>query len=220
MSSRFFKFQVEKTRRSAQGFFKVLFIICLLTLSGFAASLQKTIEADLDFDGRTERITINADNIQTLKISHGRKILWQGVPARWKPWKMEIADVDGDGRREIIVGVFKSTKFFPKPHNCLFVYGFSFKRAFPKWLGSALGRAFMDFTFIDLDGEKGDELIALETTLEGKTGLSQYKWNGFGFTLESRQGEWQTARILGETNGSVSIEADGQKFYLTNKEAR
>lgn len=175
---------------------------------------MKLVKTDLDSDETIESIELNSESDLTLKIQHESELLWQGIPAHWKPWKMDIADVDGDGKKEIIVGVFKSTKFFPKPHNCLFVYGWSGKKAYSKWLGSSLGRVFTDFLFADLDNKTGDELIALETTLEGKKSLAIYKWNGFGFTMIQQQGHWQTAKLLGVNDGQISIDAGGERIFI------
>lgn len=178
---------------------------------------KKQIEVDLDSDGKTESISINGEEEKSLQVKRDGKLLWEDIPASWKPWKMEIADVDGDGKKEMIVGVFKSTKFFPKPHNCLFIYGWSGEKGFPKWLGSSLGRVFTDYLFADLDGKTGDELIALETTLEGKKSLAIYKWNGFGFTMIQKNGVWATAKILGAKDGEISVQADGKEIIIKQK---
>ena len=133
---------------------------------------------------------------------------------------LAVADVDGDGRREIVVGIFKATKFFRKPHNCLFIYDWKGDRAQPKWLGSSLGRPFTDFLFADLDaGAPGDELIALETTLTGKKSLAVYHWNSFGFTLDWERGEWRSANLLGATGGGgVEVEVENQKRIILEKD--
>ncbi len=198
----------------------LILLIGLSSISTSSQSIRESIDADLDSDGKVERIDLDVDREQTLQIRRGKQLLWQGVPARWKPWKIEIADVDGDGRREIIVGVFKSTKFFPKPHNCLFIYGFNGETAFPKWLGSSLSRPFADFTFADLDNEAGDELIAMETTLEGRISVAVYHWNSFGFTLDWSQGDWQLAKLLGVENGLIQVEADGKDVFLAKDQKR
>jgi hypothetical protein len=221
MLSKPIKFQFINIKNLVLPPFALLLLIWLSPISASAESFKKSIEADLDFDGKVERIDLNGDREQTLQIRRGEKLLWQGVPARWKPWKIEIADVDGDGRREIIVGVFKATKFFPKPHNCLFIYEFSGETAFPKWLGSSLSRPFTDFIFADLNSEvAGDELVALETTLEGRKSLAVYHWNSFGYTLDWRRGEWRTAKILSAENKRISVEADGENIFLAKDEAR
>lgn len=181
---------------------------------------KKQIEVDLDSDGKLESIVLDSKYPKSLQIRQNAKLKWQGVPAKWKPWKLDIADVDGDGVKEIVIGVFKSTKFFSKPHNCLFIYGWNGKKAFPKWLGSSLSRPFTEFMFADLDNQKGDELIAMETTLKGKKSISVYKWNGFGFTVEWRQGDWDTAKILDIENGQISVKANGEKILIDEFKTR
>jgi hypothetical protein len=220
MLSKPVKFSDKFIKRCALRCFVVLLCAFFGVTNGAAKSYTAFIETDLDGDGKTERIELNSERDATLQIRRGGKLLWQGVPGRWNPWKLEITDVDGDGRREIIVGVFKATKFFPKAHNCLFIYGFTDDRAFPKWLGSTLGRPFTDFTFADLSGEAGDELVALETTLEGKKSLAIYRWNNFGFTLDWQRGNWQTAKISGVQNGRISVEADGRQIFLAKDKTR
>ncbi len=151
MLSKVIKFQYKISKDFVLLQLALVLLFCPSPISANAESLRESIEADLDLDGRVERIDIDRDREQTLQIRRGKKLLWEGVPAAWKPWKIEIADADGDGQFEIIVGVFKATKFFTKPHNCLFIYGFSGKSAFPKWLGSSLSRPFTDFT----SGQRG-----------------------------------------------------------------
>jgi hypothetical protein len=199
----------------------LLLFACFLPVTrGAEKSFKSLIEEDLDGDGKPERIELDSRRANTLSVRRGGKLLWQGVPSRWQPWKLAVADVDGDRRREIILGVFKATKFFPVPHNCLFVYDWTGERAQPKWLGSSLSRAFVDFAFAGLDGEAGDELIALERTLERKKSLAVYRWNGFGFTLDHRRGDWSEARISGAQQGRILIEADGERIFLVKDKTR
>ncbi len=172
------------------------------------------INADLDLDGQSERLVLNGERDPALRIWRGNTLLWQGVHQRWAPWKLMIADVDGDGRREIVIGVHKSTHYFPQPHNCLFIYGWDGRRAFPKWLGSSLSRPFTDFILADLDGG-AEELIALEVTRDGKRCVAVYKWNGFGFTLDWQRGSWQTAGLLAVEGGRVIVTADGERVALS-----
>jgi hypothetical protein len=173
------------------------------------------IESDLDGDGKSERIALNAGREKTLSVWQGDKQRWQGVPKKWKPWKMMTADVDGDGKREIIVGIHKSTRFFPKPHNCLFVYGWDGKQVFPKWLGSSLSKPFTDFAFGNLDDDKADELVSVEITRDGKRCVAVYSWNQFGFEMNWQRGAWKSARLVKIKQGKVVVEADGQKTILT-----
>lgn len=201
-------------------FVKTLLLLFALTFLPFHISAQarpSLIKFDLDRDGKPELIVLDGEKDQTLSVRHGRRLLWQGVTRRWKPWKIMVADVDGDGQFEIVVGVYKPTRFFPKPHNCLFVYGWDGKRAFPKWLGSTLSKPFTDFTFADLNHDGHQELVAVETARDRKQWVAVYSWNGFGFTLDWQRGGWASARLVAAGAGDVIVEADGERIVLTKE---
>jgi hypothetical protein len=198
--------------------------ILLLTTCVSGATPDRTsfvsLESDLDGDGRREQIRLSKESDPALSVSHGGRVLWKGVPARWQPWKLAVADVDGDGRLEIIVGVYKSTRYFPVPHNCLFIYSWDGREARPKWLGSALSRPFVDFAFVEVDGNAGQELAAMERKRDGRWRLALYSWNGFGFTLDWQGGDWKEARLIKAAKEGITIEADGATFTLTKDEMR
>jgi hypothetical protein len=173
------------------------------------------IAADLDGDGRRERIVLDVRRNPTLSIRRGARRLWQGVPSRWRPWKLAVADVDGDGKREVVVGVHKATRFFPRPHNCLFVYRFDGRTVQARWLGSSLSKPFTDFVFANLDGDRAEELVAVESTKDGRRCAVVYSWNGFGFTADRQQGSWRTARLETPRPGSVVVIADAKRVRIT-----
>lgn len=205
--------------RAIHAIFISLLITCAASVI-FGRSGVDSLKLDLDGDGQVEHISLNKESDPALSIRHGSHVLWRGVPARWKPWKLAVADVDGDGRREIVVGVYKQTRFFPKPHNCLFIYGWDGRRAHPKWLGSSLSRPFVDFAFIDTDGDRQDELAAIEIKRDGRRCIALYSWNGFGFTLDWQRGDWQQATLIEAASGHLIIEADGARVILTGDEMR
>jgi hypothetical protein len=188
-------------------------MLCATAMASRAAGTL-SVETDLDGDGRIERITLDSTRDPALSVSRGRRLLWEGVHGRWRPWKLAVADVDGDGRKEIVVGVFKATKFIPRPHNCLFIYDWDGWRAAPKWLGSTLSRPFTDFGFADTDNDGRDELYAVETTRDARQTLAAYSWNGFGFTQDWQRGDWLTAALISVARDGITIEADGARFTL------
>ncbi|HEX8745780.1 MAG TPA: VCBS repeat-containing protein [Pyrinomonadaceae bacterium] len=199
----------------------VLILLLSTFLSGPAPGSSPgilSLESDLDGDGKLETILLDKESDPALSVRHGGRVLWRGVPARWKPWKLMVADVDGDGRREIAVGVYKSTRFFPKPHNCLFIYSWDGRKGSKFWLGSSLSRPFFDFAFADLDGDKEEELAAIELKRDGRFCLAVYSWNGFGFTLDWQRGDWQSARLVKADKEGITVEADGAQVTLTGDE--
>jgi hypothetical protein len=98
-----------------------------------------------------------------------------------KPWKVQTADVDGDGKKEISLGVYKTAAFHPVMAKRPFIYNWQGNGISPKWLGSRLSRPFEDYIFADIDGDKCDELIAIELLENGRKLIASYKWKGFGF---------------------------------------
>lgn len=97
------------------------------------------------------------------------------------PWKVQVCDVDGDGKMEVSLGVYTVAKYHPVYAKRPFLYEFHNHQLYPKWLGSRLSRPFDDYIFCDVDGDRMDELVSVETTREGKKELNAYKWTGFGF---------------------------------------
>lgn len=199
-----------------------IFIFLLITCASGLAHARSVVsmEADLDGDGTSESISLDKESASTLSIRHGKRLLWSGVPARWKPWKLMVADVDGDGRLEIIVGVYKSTRFFPRPHNCLFIYAWDGQSAHPKWLGSSLSKPFLDFAFLDLYGDRPQELAAIETKRDGRKCLALYSWNGFGFTLDAQRGDWREVKLIEAANNRIIVEADGARVTFNGADMR
>lgn len=207
----------DRFMKRLTGIFIFLAALLLCAAGASAQAAPTSIRIDLGADGRSEMVTLDSGQDPALIVRRGKRVLWRGVPARWKPWKLMVADVDGDGRQEIIVGVYKATHYFPQPHNCLFIYGWDGKSVAPKWLGSTLSKPFTDFTFADLDRDGHEELVAVETTRDGRRSVAVYSWNGFGFTLDWQRGAWQSARLITNERGQVVVEADGATIALTRE---
>ena len=179
-----------------------------------AAPARQVVESDLNGDGQVERIVLEPEQAQTLTVWRGERRLWSGVTRAWKPWKLTTGDADGDGNREIAVGLFKGTRYFPKPHNCLFLYSLKGDTVKKMWLGSSLSKPFTDFTFANLDRDKADELVALERLADGRWCAMVYSWNGFGFHGDRQLGRWKTARLAGRKGHAVLVMADGKEFRI------
>lgn len=149
-----------------------------------------------------------------MSVWHGKRRAWSGVPKRWKPWKLALADVDGDGKQEIVLGVNKSTRYIKKPHNCLFVYGWDGRKVYPKWLSSSLSKPFTDFLFADLDKDGKADLVALETRRDGRQCVVVYSWIGFGYGFEWQSGDWNFARLAGTHGARVVVASAGRRYEV------
>ena len=113
-----------------------------------------------------------------------------------RPWAIDIAEFDGDSLPEVVVGVYKRSRFDPMLRNRLFVFDWTPNGAlFPKWLGSRLGCAFVDFAVVT--GPDGlDRLLTQERRTRDSANVRGYVWNGFGFDPEEQAGSRSCARGL------------------------
>ncbi len=197
-------------------FVQLTFLLFLWTFF-IAAAPSSEQRCDLEGDGRLERIIFRPQTEGAVVVLRGRRKVWQGVPQRWKAWKLLIADVDGDGKKEFLLGVNIRTRYFPQRHKSIFVLGWNGKYAYARWLGSHMSKPLLDFMPAELDGECGDEVVTLEVTSDGKRCLLVYKWCGFGFW-----GIWQSppfarARLIrvGQKIGVRML--NGHSLFLTRK---
>ena len=89
-------------------------------------------------------------------------------------YQFRTGDVDGDGVVEALVGVVKSTRYFPEKENRLFVFKNRDGRIRPLWLGSRLGEELVDFCVSD------GKLISIEKCKNGLYNLDEWEWSRFG----------------------------------------
>lgn len=173
----------------------------------FALSISSI---DLEGDGVLEEIYFSPKIDDAIRVLRNGIELWKGVSARWEAWKLVLADVDGDGIKEFLVGVSIKTRFFPKKHKSIFVLGWNGSFAYPRWLGSHMSKPLIDFTTFNLDSSPQDELITLEEGRDGRLCLLVYRWVGFGFL-----GVWQS-----ESFKDGELFSDGKKVGVMFRNGR
>ena len=93
-------------------------------------------------------------------------------------YQFQTGDVDGDGNEDAMVGVIKSTRFYPEKARRLFIFKQVNGKARPMWLGSKLGGILEDFRFTD------GKIRALESTTDSLYAVSDYQWSGFGMKFD------------------------------------
>lgn len=157
--------------------------------------IQDASVCDLNGDKNSEVILLVSDTpgeyakeLVILTLVHGDsklpvlKELYRLNCESLNPWKVQTADVDGDGTVEISLGVYKTSPFHRELAKRPFIYNWTPKTGlFPKWRGSRLSRPFDDYVFGDIEGTGMDQIISIEATAEGKKVLASYVWKDFGF---------------------------------------
>ncbi len=116
--------------------------------------------------------------IGLFKVKEKIKLLWIDRNRNYNPWKIILKDIDGDSVDELLLGVYKKTKFYPLFERRIFVYKFKNEEIFPLWLGSRLSSPLIDFEIFDIENDGKYEILSLERKKDGSKKISIYKWNG------------------------------------------
>lgn len=206
------------TNQSETNFSQFGILTLAFLLFSISLAHAQTWTVDLEGDGRKERIIFRPKKQGAIAVWREGKKVWQGVPARWQAWKLKIADVDGDGKSEFVLGVRIKARYFRHLHKSIFILGWNGKYAYARWLGSHMSKPLVDFTTAELDGEPGDELVSLEITRDSKRCLVVYKWCGFGFA-----GLWQSQAFadakLVRVGRRIGIKLpNGQSQFLSHQD--
>ena len=121
---------------------------------------------------------VREDNGFTLRKEHDSLYWLNDWKLPYPVYQYQTGDVDGDGHVDAMVGVVKSTRFYPEKARRIFIFKEINKKARPMWLGSKLGGILEDFRFID------GKIRALESTTDSLYVVSDYVWGGFGMKFD------------------------------------
>ena len=109
-------------------------------------------------------------------------------------YQFQTGDVDGDGRADAMVGVVKSTRFYPEKARRLFIFKQVIStaahskgqvKARPLWLGSKLGGILEDFRYVaPAEGDSMGRIRALESTTDSLYVVTDYRWESFGMKFD------------------------------------
>ncbi|MBC8079520.1 MAG: hypothetical protein H7X86_04195 [Gorillibacterium sp.] len=135
-----------------------------------------------------------------------------------KPWKIEIADMDGDHEQEIIIAVHKTTHFDAQEKNRLFILNFDGERLYKKWTGSQIAGVWNDFHAEDFLPIQGDELIFIEQVSDNRERICIYYWFDFGFVLLAASevyGDITAFCVIGENRIQITSHMGQEKKIRT-----
>ncbi len=172
---------------------------------------------DIDGDKSDELILLTkgrnrwGKEIIVFKLTDEIKEIYREDFSSLKPWKLALGDIDGDGKSEVSIGVYKKTPFHQVMAKRPFIYSFENNRLLPKWRGSRLSKPFTDYIFYDIDGDGIDEILSIEILSNKEKVLNTYKWEGFGFQgfLESKS--FTDIRDLKVMDDSVYVEVKDKR---------
>ncbi len=188
-----------------------------------ARPADPVIEADLDADGSIERIVLRGAQITVMRDALR---VWT-TPPQWNVFMAQMADLNWDGRPEIVMAVWWPFKPWPidawLPHggriagfhdaqnrSChIILWGWGGTRFRELWAGSAMAEPVIGFFAADWNADGRDELMTVESSYDSPArgrAVSLWEWNGFGFSLVDR---WNTILrrfvVLKEENGSPAV---------------
>lgn len=135
-----------------------------------------------------------------------------------KPWKIEVGDIDGDDRKELLIAVNKSTHFDAEHRNRMFIFNYDGDKLVKKWTGSQLAGDWRTFGVGDLLPIPGDELIFIEQSEANKERISVYYWLDFGFVLAAASESYDPIDSLDITGGNrmdIRTKGSGEPRTLT-----
>jgi hypothetical protein len=126
--------------------------------------------------GQTFSLVQKTDSLYLLTLTTDSTNHQWSLP--YPVYRMETGDVDGNGTIEALVGVIKSTRFYPEKGRRLFIFKNYEGLVRPMWLGSKLGGKLQDFHFHD------GLVRSLETNAKGQYTVAEYRWDDFGMAFE------------------------------------
>lgn len=132
----------------------------------------------------------------------------------YKPWKIDIADIDGDDEEEILIAVRYATLFDKEIKNRMFIFNYIDGVLTKKWTGSQIAGTWREFYAGDVFPAPGCELIFIETVNEGGEQISIYSWFDFGFFMIAESEAYErieNINIIESNRLEVTYRKDKQK---------
>jgi len=171
--------------RFEKQFYTCIALVLIVLLAGCKGRHDESLRTRSEFAIK-DRYFEGKATLEILPPSRGFKVILKdsaGVQLdrtvfRYDHYHFDTADVNRDGRTEILVGLIKKTTFDLEKRKRLFILRIDEGQLRPLWLGSKVCQELIDFRTL----QKG-LVQTLERTSSGKYSIGVYEWQGFGLTL-------------------------------------
>jgi len=141
--------------------FRLLFFI--ITIS-FMSNCSGNVSDKEKEEGNGITLVKKHDSLYYIQIKSDSLIdSWE---LKYPVYQYMIGDVDTNGKKDILVGVIKTTRFDSIKRKRLFIFKNYKGYVRPLWLGSRLGKPLVDFNFIK--SENGSFIRSIEKEKSGK----------------------------------------------------
>jgi hypothetical protein len=151
--------------------------------------------ADADGDGKPDRVVLEATRAG---IAFGDAVVELPLAAP-AVRSICLADLTGNGKAEVLVGVVVAASKDRRLRHRMFVYRVVPNWAEPLFLGTEGGGSLLGFGAADLDGDGKAEIIARERGDEGEQ-TRVYAWQGYGLRekvdLKAKAPAWAPAPVV------------------------
>ena len=179
---------------------------------------------DIDGDGRAELVVLTkkaarkyGKKVYIFKIDEKIDKIYSEDFSRLKPWKIALGDVDGDGKAEVSIGVYKKAQFHQVMAKRPFIYSFEDNKLVPKWKGSRLSKPFTDYIFYDIDEDGIDEIVSIEILENQEKVINTYKWKGFGFDGFLQSNSFKYLQALKKDEGKICVKFKKDKRFCVGE---
>jgi len=152
---------------------------------------------DLTGDGAPEVIRLEGYRVL---VYQGGELAWQS-PADWRVVDLALGDPNDDGRGELLLALKKDAPVGVESSHP-FILGFRGGAYRVLWGGSAVSEPILEVELGDVDGDRVQELVALE-----RDAVSLWRWHGWGFALlwRSSSGSYRDVMLLPQEHGPTLI---------------
>lgn len=160
----------------------IRFVLFLFALFLNAEICRGTVPEEILTDLQTEKSGSKAektDNGFTLTKTNDSLYFLNDWRLPYPVYRFCTGDVNGDGKADALVGVIKSTRFYPEKARRIFIFKLvNGKKVRPLWLGSKLGGILKDFRYVN------GRVRSLEASSDSLYSVADWQWNDFGLKFE------------------------------------